>query len=80
MGLMEIVSEPDMRSPEEAALYVRSLQGLLRAVGASDGNMEQVSAANLFFGNTQRPSFQGLSEVRCERVRQPPWFAPRYSV
>ncbi|KAH7344090.1 glutamyl-tRNA amidotransferase [Rhizoctonia solani] len=38
--LMEIVSEPDMRSPEEAAAYVRSLQALLRAVGASDGNME----------------------------------------
>ncbi|KAG5219735.1 Glutamyl-tRNA amidotransferase [Salix suchowensis] len=76
MGLMEIVSEPDMRSPEEAALYVRSLQSLLRAVGASDGNMEQVSAANLSFGNTQRHSFQGLSKVRCECVRQPPWFAP----
>ncbi|KAF8603440.1 Glutamyl-tRNA amidotransferase B subunit [Ceratobasidium sp. AG-I] len=39
-ALMEIVSEPDMRSPEEAATYVRSLQALLRAVGASDGNME----------------------------------------
>ncbi|KAG9084875.1 hypothetical protein FRC07_013529, partial [Ceratobasidium sp. 392] len=39
-ALMEIVSEPDMRSPEEAASYVRSLQALLRAVGASDGNME----------------------------------------
>ncbi|CAE6477101.1 unnamed protein product [Rhizoctonia solani] len=38
--LMEIVSEPDMRSPEEAAAYVRSLQALLRAVGASDCNME----------------------------------------
>ncbi|CAE6445656.1 unnamed protein product [Rhizoctonia solani] len=38
--LMEIVSEPDMRSPEEAAAYVRSLQALLRVVGASDGNME----------------------------------------
>ncbi|KZV76023.1 Glutamyl-tRNA amidotransferase B subunit [Peniophora sp. CONT] len=42
-GLMEIVSRPDMRSPEEAADYVRTLQSLLRAVGASDGNMEQGS-------------------------------------
>lgn len=41
-GLMEIVSEPDMRSPEEAAEYVRTLQSLLRSVGSSDGNMEQV--------------------------------------
>lgn len=30
------------RSPEEAADYVRTLQALLRAVGSSDGNMEQV--------------------------------------
>ena len=31
-----------VRSPEEAGDYVRSLQALLRAVGASDGNMEKV--------------------------------------
>ncbi|KAF8897888.1 Glutamyl-tRNA amidotransferase subunit B, mitochondrial [Infundibulicybe gibba] len=42
-GLMEIVSEPDLRSPEEAATYVRTLQAILRAVGSSDGNMEQGS-------------------------------------
>jgi len=40
---MEIVSRPDMRTPEEAGAYVRALQALLRAVGASDGNMEQGS-------------------------------------
>ncbi|KIM58768.1 hypothetical protein SCLCIDRAFT_127489 [Scleroderma citrinum Foug A] len=39
-GLMEIVSDPDMRSPEEAGDYVRTLQTLLRAVGSSDGSME----------------------------------------
>lgn len=38
--LMEIVSEPDMRSPEEAGDYIRTLQALLRAVGSSDGSME----------------------------------------
>ncbi|KAG8865143.1 hypothetical protein FRB96_000032 [Tulasnella sp. 330] len=42
-GLMEIVSEPDMRTPEEAVAYIRTLQALLRSVGASDGNMEQGS-------------------------------------
>ncbi|KAF8317016.1 Glutamyl-tRNA amidotransferase B subunit [Cantharellus anzutake] len=42
-GLMEIVSLPDMRTPEEAGAYVRSLQAVLRAVGASDGKMEQGS-------------------------------------
>ncbi|KAK1218497.1 hypothetical protein PQX77_018823 [Marasmius sp. AFHP31] len=39
-GLLEIVTEPDLRSPEEAAEYVRSLQSLLRSMGVSDGNME----------------------------------------
>ncbi|KAF9006723.1 GatB/GatE catalytic domain-containing protein [Cyathus striatus] len=42
-ALMEIVTEPDLRSPEEAGAYVRALQALLRAVGSSDGNMEQGS-------------------------------------
>ncbi|TFK28925.1 glutamyl-tRNA amidotransferase [Coprinopsis marcescibilis] len=42
-GLMEIVTLPDLRSPEEAGAYVRTLQALLRAVGSSDGNMEQGS-------------------------------------
>ncbi|KAI0732845.1 Glutamyl-tRNA amidotransferase B subunit [Fomitopsis betulina] len=42
-GLMEIVSEPDLRSPEEAGHYVRALQAVLRSVGSSDGNMEQGS-------------------------------------
>ncbi|KAF5370736.1 hypothetical protein D9758_001818 [Tetrapyrgos nigripes] len=39
-GLLEIVTEPDLRSPDEAAEYVRAVQSLLRAVGVSDGNME----------------------------------------
>ncbi|PPQ63140.1 hypothetical protein CVT24_005780, partial [Panaeolus cyanescens] len=43
IGLMEIVSEPDLRSPEEAGAYVRTLQAVLRAMGSSDGNMEQGS-------------------------------------
>ncbi|KAF9057833.1 Glutamyl-tRNA amidotransferase subunit B, mitochondrial [Panaeolus papilionaceus] len=43
VGLMEIVSEPDLRSPEEAGAYVRTLQAVLRAMGSSDGNMEQGS-------------------------------------
>ena len=30
------------RSPEEAGAYVKALQAILRAVGSSDGNMEQV--------------------------------------
>ncbi|KAK9718578.1 hypothetical protein K7432_005428 [Basidiobolus ranarum] len=42
-GLMEIVTLPDMRTSLEAGLMVRKLQALLRAVGSSDGNMEEGS-------------------------------------
>lgn len=41
--LMEIVSEPDMRSPEEAGAYVRKLRSILRYLGTCDGNMEEGS-------------------------------------
>ena len=39
--LIEIVSEPDLRSPEEAGAYLRSLRELLRWVGVSDGDLEK---------------------------------------
>ncbi|MBV23430.1 MAG: Asp-tRNA(Asn)/Glu-tRNA(Gln) amidotransferase GatCAB subunit B [Rhodospirillaceae bacterium] len=41
--LMEIVSEPDMRTPEEAGAYLRKLRSILRYLGTCDGNMEQGS-------------------------------------
>ena len=40
--ILSIESLPFFRSPEEAGAYVRTLQAVLRAVGSSDGNMEQV--------------------------------------
>jgi aspartyl-tRNA(Asn)/glutamyl-tRNA(Gln) amidotransferase subunit B len=43
VALMEIVSKPDMRSPEEAGAYIRKLRAVLRYVGSCDGNMEQGS-------------------------------------
>ncbi|GAB6176460.1 Asp-tRNA(Asn)/Glu-tRNA(Gln) amidotransferase subunit GatB [Desulfobaculum senezii] len=39
--LIEIVSEPDMRSPEEAVAYLRSLHSILLYLGICDGNMEE---------------------------------------
>jgi aspartyl-tRNA(Asn)/glutamyl-tRNA(Gln) amidotransferase subunit B len=39
--LLEIVSEPDMRSPDEARRYVETMRDLLRYIGASTGNMEE---------------------------------------
>jgi aspartyl-tRNA(Asn)/glutamyl-tRNA(Gln) amidotransferase subunit B len=41
--LIEIVSEPDIRSPAEAAEYMRSIRAIVRATGISDGNMEEGS-------------------------------------
>ncbi len=41
--LMEIVSEPDMRSPREAVEYMKKLRAILRYLGVCDGNMEQGS-------------------------------------
>ena len=41
IALMEIVSKPDMRSPFEAAEYVKTIRGILRALGTSDGDMEK---------------------------------------
>ncbi len=41
--LIEIVSEPDLRSPEEAGAYLRKLRSLLRYLDISDGNMEEGS-------------------------------------
>jgi len=43
MPLMEIVSEPDMRSPEEARLYLVKLRAILQYLGVSTGNMEEGS-------------------------------------
>jgi aspartyl-tRNA(Asn)/glutamyl-tRNA(Gln) amidotransferase subunit B len=41
--LMEIVSRPDLRSPTEAAEYLRFLRAMLRYLAVCDGNMEQGS-------------------------------------
>jgi aspartyl-tRNA(Asn)/glutamyl-tRNA(Gln) amidotransferase subunit B len=43
VALMEIVSEPDIRSIEEAQAYMRKLRALVRCLGTCDGNMEQGS-------------------------------------
>ncbi|WP_417905177.1 Asp-tRNA(Asn)/Glu-tRNA(Gln) amidotransferase subunit GatB [Candidatus Tisiphia endosymbiont of Micropterix aruncella] len=43
VGLMEIVTEPDLSSPEETAEFVRKLRTLLRYIGSCDGDMEKGS-------------------------------------
>ncbi len=43
VALMEIVSEPDLRSSEEAGEYVRKLRSIVRYLGTCDGDMEKGS-------------------------------------
>ncbi|MSO54750.1 MAG: Asp-tRNA(Asn)/Glu-tRNA(Gln) amidotransferase subunit GatB [Rhodospirillales bacterium] len=43
VALMEIVSKPDMRSPEEVGAYLRKLRSILRYLGTCDGNMDEGS-------------------------------------
>ena len=40
VALMEIVSRPDIRGPEEAAAYIAKLRQILRYLGTCDGNMQ----------------------------------------
>jgi aspartyl-tRNA(Asn)/glutamyl-tRNA(Gln) amidotransferase subunit B len=63
--LMEIVSKPDLRSPEEAGLYLRKLRSILRYLGTCDGNMEEGSMrcdANV----SVRPVGSKELRTRCE--------------
>ena len=41
--LMEIVGDPDLRSPEEARQYLMTLRAILQYIGASEANMEEGS-------------------------------------
>ncbi|AHC73456.1 aspartyl/glutamyl-tRNA(Asn/Gln) amidotransferase subunit B [Candidatus Endolissoclinum faulkneri L5] len=43
IALMEIVSKPDLSSPEEAKLYVNKLRLIMRYIGTCDGNMQEGS-------------------------------------
>ncbi|MFM2200550.1 MAG: hypothetical protein RL769_605 [Pseudomonadota bacterium] len=41
VGLMEIVSKPDLSSPFEASEYVKTIRSIVRCLGTSDGDMEK---------------------------------------
>ncbi|MFN0000439.1 MAG: Asp-tRNA(Asn)/Glu-tRNA(Gln) amidotransferase subunit GatB, partial [Burkholderiaceae bacterium] len=65
VALMEIVSKPDLRSPEEAGAYLRKLRAILRYLGTCDGNMEEGSMrcdANV----SVRPVGATELRTRCE--------------
>jgi len=63
--LLEIVSEPDMRSAEEAVVYAKTLHALVRWIGICDGNMQEGSFrcdANV----SVRRSGESALGTRCE--------------
>ena len=64
VALMEIVSEPDMRSPEEAGAYVAKLRQILRYLGTCDGNMDEGSMRADVNVSVRKPG-EGF-RTRCE--------------
>ena len=63
--LMEIVSEPDMRSTEEASLYARQIQKIVRYVNSSDANMEK-GQMRFDLNVSLRPKGQEKFGIRAE--------------
>ncbi len=64
VALMEIVSEPDMRTAEEAASYLRKLRSILRYLRTCDGNMDEGSMRCDVNVSVRRPG--GELGTRCE--------------
>ena len=65
--LVEIVSEPDLRSPEEAASYLTELRRLLRYTGVSDGDMEKGNLrcdANVSIRESETAPFATRVEIK----------------
>jgi aspartyl-tRNA(Asn)/glutamyl-tRNA(Gln) amidotransferase subunit B len=65
--LMEIVSEPDMRSAEEAGAYLRKLRSIIRYLGIGDGNMEEGSFrcdANVSIRPVDSDAFGTRTEIK----------------
>ena len=65
--LMEIVGEPDLRSPEEARQYLIKLRSILQYLGVSTGNMEEGSFrcdANISIRPENSPDFMAKVEVK----------------
>lgn len=65
--LIEIVSEPDMRSPEEAGAFMRQMHTILRFMDVCDGNMEEGSLrcdANVSLRLIGAPEFGTRTEMK----------------
>ncbi len=64
VALMEIVSEPDIRSPEEAGAYLRKIRQIVRYLGTCDGNMEEGSMRADVNVSVRKPGEE--FRTRCE--------------
>jgi aspartyl-tRNA(Asn)/glutamyl-tRNA(Gln) amidotransferase subunit B len=64
VALMEIVSEPDMRSADEAAAYLKKLRSIVRYIGTCDGDMEKGSMRCDANVSVRKPG--GALGTRCE--------------
>ncbi|WP_119421500.1 Asp-tRNA(Asn)/Glu-tRNA(Gln) amidotransferase subunit GatB [Desertibaculum subflavum] len=64
VALMEIVSEPDLRSSEEAGAYLAKMRSILRYLGTCDGNMEEGSMRADVNVSVRKPG--GPLGTRCE--------------
>ncbi len=64
VALMEIVSKPDLRSPEETAAYIKKLRSILRYIGTCDGNMQEGSMRCDVNVSVRKPD--GPLGTRCE--------------
>ncbi|MCK5920094.1 MAG: Asp-tRNA(Asn)/Glu-tRNA(Gln) amidotransferase subunit GatB, partial [Methylococcales bacterium] len=65
--LLEIVSDPDMRSAAEAVAYLRKMHAIVRYVGISDGNMQEGSFrcdANISVRPTGQEEFGTRAEIK----------------
>ena len=65
VGLMEIVTKPDFRAPEEAGAFLKKLRSILRYLGTCDGNMDEGSM-RCDVNVSVRPYGSDELRTRCE--------------
>lgn len=65
VGLMEIVTKPDFRSPEEAGAFLRKLRSIVRYLGTCDGNMDEGSMRCDVNVSVRKAGEEGY-RTRCE--------------